>query len=187
MYSHVLTIGCTGMLREAAVALAGRCRVMTSVARTQASLRAIDAAIHGADCAHHTLSADWSHPEAFVDAVATHVREAGAPDLVLAWLHDDALGPQLAQALAPTDMACAFFQVRGSAAADPSEDAGRLLASHNIPATVGYHQVILGFHLDEDGSRWLRDSEICTGVLAAIDHPQSVTIVGTTTPWSDRL
>ena len=184
VYSHVLTIGCTGMLRKAAVDLAGRCKTLTSIARTGRSLRALDAAIKDADCTHRMYPLDWSDPDGFIDTVATRAHEAGEADLVLAWLHDDALGPQLAQVLAPANRRCAFYQVRGSAAANPAARTGSFLQGHDIPATIGYHQIILGFHVDRDGSRWLHDDEICAGVLDAIAHPEPATTVGAIEPWT---
>lgn len=174
------------MLRGASEALAHRCRVLTSVAGSARSLQALDAAIANRDIAHHMLALDWRTPGEFVAAITNHARATGSPDLVLAWLHDDALGPRLAAALASTTTHCAFFQVRGSAAANPAEAPDSLLRDSAIPAAIDFHQIILGFHLEAHGSRWLHDEEICAGVLAAINHPQSVTLVGTATPWSHR-
>lgn len=186
MYTHVLAIGCTGMLFDASVVLSRQCRALTSVARTEASLTRLDAAIAGAGCAHHTLALDWSRPDAFIDTVADHVRVVGTPQLVLAWLHDDALGPHLAQAIAPCNERCAFFQVRGSTAAKPAGSASSFLDGHDIPANLAYHQIILGFHADHSRPRWLRNDEICAGVLEAIAHPRPVSIVGTVMPWTNH-
>lgn len=174
------------MLFDASVTLSGRCRRLTSVARTEASLQRLDATIARRDHAHHMLALDWSEPDVFIAAIAGYLQRAGAPDLVLAWLHHDELGPRLAQAIAPSDERCAFFQVRGSAAANPSCRMDALLQGRNLPSSIDYHQIILGFHADDQGSRWLHDNEICAGVLDAIEHPDNVTIVGTITPWTNH-
>lgn len=186
MYSHCVIIGGTGMLFAVSVQLAADCRTLTSVAGTRRSLNALDAAIQQCACTHHMLAANWSCADDFIACVANRVRASGPADLVLAWLHDDALGPRLATALAPAATRCAFFQVRGSSAGNPAANTSDLLRGWQCPPTVDYHQIILGFHADPTGSRWLRDDEICDGVLGAIAHPQAVTVVGTTTPWTER-
>lgn len=175
------------MLVEASKELAHQYSVLTSVAGTGHSLRALNRAISGSDCDHRMLAVDWSEPDAFVRAVAAHVRQAEvSPSLVLAWFHDDGLGPRLAAALASAKARCAFFQVRGSAAANPAGNLDTLLHECDVPATIDYHQIILGFRIECGKSRWLHDSEISAGVLAAIDLPQPVTIVGRVAPWSMR-
>lgn len=186
MYSHCVIIGGTGMLLAVSVQLAADCRTLTSVARTSRSLHVLDAAIQHYACTHYMLTADWSHADDFIASVASHVRAHGPTDLVLAWLHDDALGPRLATALAPAATRCTFYQVRGSTAGNPAANTSDLLRGWRCPPTVNYHQIILGFHADSTGSRWLRDDEICDGVLGGIAHPQAVTVVGTTTPWTER-
>lgn len=185
--SHVVIVGGTGMLMEASKALAHRCGILTSVAGTKRSLLAMDRAISGTGCEHRLLALDWSEPDAFVRCVVDYVRRAEvSPSLVLAWLHNDRLGPRLATALVPENARCAFFQVRGSAAANPAGNADALLQECDVPATIDYHQIILGFQIEGGGSRWLRDSEISAGVLTAIDRADALTIVGTVTPWSRR-
>lgn len=167
--------------------LAGRCRILTSVAGTEHSLRALDRVIGGSGCDHRMLALDWSESDAFVRDVAAHVRQAEVPpSLVLAWFHEDGLGPRLAAALAPATARCAFFQVRGSAATDPVANVDAYPHECGVPAMLDYHQIILGFQIGGGQSRWLYDSEISAGVLTAIDHPKPVTIVGRVAPWSRR-
>lgn len=132
------------------------------------------------------LALDSSEPDAFVDRLVNHVCSSGSPELVLAWLHQDRLGPRIAKALAPDDRRCQFFQVRGSAAANPANEAESFLRDFGTPESVDYFQVILGFHSDECGSRWLNNPEIAAGILAAIASPRPVTIVGVLEPWSSR-
>lgn len=186
MYSHVLIVGGTGMLFDASRALAQRCRHLTSIARTNQSLQRLDAAIADAGCSHHAYALDWSEPEIFVRAAADQVRTVGDPDLVLAWLHQDRIGPLLANAVAPEYGRCDFYQVRGSAVADPSCNIEPLPAGQRMPTSIGYHQIILGFRIEDGGSRWLRNDEISAGVLDAVEHPQDVAVVGTVEPWWRR-
>lgn len=175
------------MLKEASIALAQRCVTLTSVARTERSLRALDQAIADASVVHHMLALDWTRPAEFLSCLVQHVDRIGRPSLVLAWLHHDNLGPDVARAIAPNDGNGDFFQIRGSAAADPSAGAESFVLHNSLPQRFTFHQIILGFHRDRHGSRWLRDSEICAGVLAAIDKPSTgADVIGTLTPWSAR-
>ncbi len=183
-YGHVLVIGGTGMLAGVSRALARRCDVLTSVARTQRSLRALTDTLGEAAHAHHAIALDWSRPDSFLAALAEHIERVGPPSLVVAWLHHDHLGPEIARRVGAAETSCTFFQVRGSAAAAPSAE----LLSHDppLPPNVTYHEVILGFRVEESRSRWLTHDEISNGVLAAIDNPSPRTIVGTVTPWERR-
>ncbi|MDA0271075.1 MAG: hypothetical protein DWG83_01480 [Chloroflexi bacterium] len=185
-YGHVLVIGGTGMLAEAARALAVRCEMLTLVARTEASLRALDGTLEGTECVRHLLSLDWSDAAVFLGALGEHVDQVVRPDLVVAWLHEDNLGPAIAGAIASTPAGCDFVQVRGSRAAAPTADATALARDRRIPPDVRYRQVILGFVVVDDRSRWLTHTEISEGVLRAIDDTRSLTIVGTVEPWERR-
>jgi len=102
---------------------------------------------------------------------------------VLAWLHDDSLGTRIAETISKSRQKCQFFQVRGSAAGAPGN---ANLNDVNFSQYILYHQIILGFHLEKDRSRWLSNTEISDGVLTAIDNASPVSIVGTTSPWSRR-
>lgn len=46
--------------------------------------------------------------------------------------------------------------------------------------------MVLGFRVEDDGSRWLTHEEISEGILAAIADPQPVQVIGTVTPWERR-
>lgn len=185
-YDHVLVIGGTGMLAAATRELAGRSDVLTTVARTPRSLRALADSVADTGCVLHEVALDWSDPEAFLSALVDHIERTGPPALVLAWLHRDNLGPEVAQRVAGSGSACDFFQVRGSAAASPTAQPDELGSDPRIPKNVTYHQVILGFHLDGTGSRWLTHGEISRGVLEAITAAMPLTIIGTVTPWERR-
>ncbi|MGH8127403.1 MAG: hypothetical protein ACRETC_03415 [Gammaproteobacteria bacterium] len=182
----MVIIGGTGMLAAASKALADRCRMLTSVARTERSLRELDESIENAECEHNLLALDWSEPRTFLNALTEHVKHLAPPTLVLAWLHKDELGPKVATALASKNTQCDFFQVRGSAAANPAQHVDSFSQDYDIPKTINYHQIILGFHRDDGGSRWLSNAEISTGVLFAIDNPKPITIVGSVAPWSSH-
>lgn len=170
------------MLAQACIELARRCTILTSVARTRRSLEKLDCAVRGAGCTHHMLALDWSSTAEYLDALGTHVRRIGSPSLALAWVHDEGLVPRIAAALAGGDGGPgAFFHVRSSTAADRSQALTAAMAD-----AASYHEVILGFVPSAAGSRWLTNAEISSGVLAAVDRPAPVTVLGTVEPWHLR-
>ena len=186
MYGHILIVGGTGMLKKTSIALAGMCKTLTSVARTRESLAVLNEALAGTGLVHHMLMLDWTTPATFLASLSDHVNRVGEPSLVLAWIHDQELGPRIASAVCPSKGRCDYYQVRGSAAGDPVAP----IVPNKKPATLQtgmcFHEIILGFHIDAKGSRWLHDHEICAGVTAAIQRGDQRAIVGTVVPWSAR-
>ena len=173
------------MLFDVSVELASQCRILTSVAKTDASLLKLNEAVKEKSCKHHRLSLDWNS-SAFSESLRQHVQSIGYPGLVLVWLHKDVLIPNVALAVSTEDEACSFYHVRGSAAADPAHQNSDILAGHQLPKSFRYHQVILGFHIEDGASRWLSNSEISNGVRQAVQNSKPDSIVGTVRPWSQR-
>lgn len=177
MYAHTLIIGGTGMLFEASVQLAAQSHRLTCVARTRASLARLKAALPGDHGKHHMLTLDWAQPQAFVAGITAHIHATEAPDLVVAWVHDEPLGLQVASALGGSPLK--FFHVLGSAAANPARMAARWQARAQFPPHVAYCQVVLGAVSQGGHSRWLTHAEISAGVLHAVQAQQGLFVVGT--------
>jgi NAD(P)-dependent dehydrogenase (short-subunit alcohol dehydrogenase family) len=180
---HTLIIGGTGMLRQASIALAARSQRLTSVARTQRSLAALDAVVPAGSGQHDMLPLDWSAPDNFLDEIERHLAQTGPPDLVLAWIHQDYLALRLASRLSQNGHPLRFYHVIGSSGPDPSEIAQALLARIEEIPHLHYHQVILGAVKTNWGTRWLTNQEISAGVLEAIEKQQSQFVVGTLDRW----
>lgn len=186
MQQHTLIIGGTGMLAEVGLSLAARSEMITLIARTEKSLSLLRQRMPASVKRLHLLSLNWAQRVVFLNSIRTHVSEVGFPSLVIAWVHDDTLGPELAAAVSDPDVPCRFFHIRGSQAADPTTRADSVLTDNEIPASVRYHQVILGFNVSEARSRWLSDAEICTGLLSALRSDDRIFVVGSIEPWSAR-
>jgi len=170
---------------DVSVELASQCKILTSVASTDTSLLKLDNAIKDKPGKHHMLNLDWES-SAFSNSLNQHVQSIGYPGLVLVWLHKDALIPKVALAISTDKTACSFYHVRESAAADPAQQNGDILAGHQLPKSFSYHQIILGFHIENGVSRWLANSEISNGVGLAIENSIPDSIIGTVRPWSLR-
>lgn len=180
MYEHIFVVGGTGMLKQASIQLAHTCKVMTSVASTKESLKSLSVSLEAATCTHHTLQLDWLYKQAFLDAIESHVKNVGAPDLTLAWLHDDSMGPELASVLGYKEsVSNLFFQVRGSSAVTSTGQIQGFSDIQEITETARYYQILLGFVVDDNNvSRWLSHAEIVSGVLSALQSPKPITHVG---------
>ncbi len=174
------------MLTEASVALAASTDVLTSIAQTKTSLSALDAALTKTNVTHHHLQLDWNQQREFLDSLSAHIQQIGAPSLILAWLHNDLLGPEIARLVSSKGDHCTFFQVRGSSGTESPENIQKFAEQFKGLPGVSFHQVILGFVKTSSSSRWLRNSEISQGVLRAIESGAPLSIVGVVEPWKDR-
>ena len=112
----------------------------------------------------------------------------GPIDLVVAWIHD--VAPEtpliLAESLAEASRQVQYFHVLGSAVANPNITLATEAEVFARIIGVSYHRVILGFRIESDGSRWLIDDEISSGILKAIAAGQPEYVVGVVRPWSAR-
>jgi hypothetical protein len=184
-YQHVLTIGTTGMLAAAIRALAQHATQMTCLARTAASLAKLAASMPSNAANLHTLAVDYQDSDTFMNAVQD--ANEGIPiDLVVAWFHRTGLDTctRLINYLNSQPSPVDVFHVVGSAARDPSNSAQ--WPQPEAGGAVAYHQIILGFVLEGESSRWLTHEEISDGVLEAVEHHRSRHIIGTVRPWSAR-
>ncbi len=118
--------------------------------------------------------------------LSAHVARTSSPNLVIAWVHEDTLAPQIAKALSTPEAGCDFFHVRGSSVDVLTDSAYALKAKFSNISGMRYHQVVLGFKVSPHGSRWLTHSEISRGVLDAVTSPQELALVGVVEPWSRR-
>lgn len=167
------------MLSDAGVQLAAMSTEFTLVARTMESLENFRARV---ERPIHTLPADWNNRREFLKTLTNHFESVSTPDLTVAWLHDDELGPEIAGLISKIGRRGRFIQIRGSGAMSPEAES---LAVRNL-SNIEYEQVILGFMIENGASRWLTHAEICVGVMRAVEDSKAVSVVGVTEPWSAR-
>jgi hypothetical protein len=188
--SHALVVGGTGMLREVSIELARRGHVVTVVGRRKERLSSLarDAESRAAKGIIHPVAVDWHDTQAFSRGIEQAVSMHGPIRLAVVWIHGSAPeAPFAAARLAGSPQEpCRWFHVLGSSAADPSRPDDRRRARFAAIKNIQYHEVILGFVLENGRSRWLTNEEISGGVLRAIDIGSSRFVVGTVKPWSAR-
>jgi len=186
MYESVLVIGATGMLAEATAWLAERSESLTFTARSSRSVSRMNKTLANTTARCSGLALDWDYETKFISRLAAHCDESGYPSLTVAWLHNGLLGTKIARLFAEHAGMTTFYQIRGSAAARPGTDPllyTDLLSSH---PGLEYHQIILGFKIEENGSRWLSNAEISAGVISAVAAGDSLTLIGVVEPWEMR-
>ncbi|MFP7171294.1 hypothetical protein [Terribacillus sp. 7520-G] len=176
--THYLVIGGTGMLQAAVLDWNEEGHEVTVVARTSESLlRLSRQAAHPEHL--HTIQADYLQPASFQN----ELKKIPSPDIIIGWIHNS--GNEATQAMCDLygehQKHISFFHIKGSGAHD---------SKHNyIPAVaenIDYHEVILGFRIRGENSRWLTNQEIAAGVREAVKQRQPRYIVGTVQPWSAR-
>lgn len=159
-------IGGTGMLAEAARAIARRAERLTLIARSPQDL--------AREIGVEALPMDWTRRESVREALAA-LRERDTPDLLVSWIHGSGLWclPEFEALLAS---GARSLRVHGSAAGDPRHG---IKTDPAPPAHVLRQDVVLGWVDEPRGRRWLTDREISQGVLKAVGDPSlRASIVG---------
>lgn len=184
-FHHALVIHGTGMLRPVSLALAGRGRLVTVVARTSSRLEALadDARVRGGVIS--PLAVDTDEGKRFVQASAGRMEESGRFDLVVSWGLAAPTVKRLGQAIGERGE-WELFHIRGSVAANPSDPLAGEQASLAALPGVTYHRIVLGWEGPAAQPRWLTNDEIAQGVLAAIAGRRYDCVIGRVRPWSER-
>ncbi|WP_417898142.1 short-chain dehydrogenase [Bacillus haimaensis] len=179
MRKHALVIGGTGMLSEVSLWLAGEGYHISVVGRDAERMQRLTAR-----SGHISpVLVDYKNEIQFAAGLERAVEENGPIELVVAWIHSDApqaLG-QVISIVGNQRGEWSLFHVLGSKA-----DLREVKESVSITAGSSYHQVQLGFVLEGDGSRWLRNDEIAIGVIEAVAGRREVSLVGVLEPWERR-
>jgi hypothetical protein len=181
----MLVVGGSGMLAGLCLRLAGEGRKVCVIARNRDRLQSLVEKVPPGDIL--PVAVDYRDAGALERALDRLIGDGhGQPTQAIAWIHDE-VAPDAPLQIA--DRVEIFWHVLGSAVADPSEPdlladwRGRI--GRHRPA-LDYRQIVLGFVVEAQRSRWLTDTEICNGVYDAIRNGQSANIVGTIAPWSRR-
>jgi hypothetical protein len=179
--AHALVIGGTGMLAGATHALAEDGDVSV-LSRHAAAFCRGHAQLHAEPC-------DWSSASQLLPHVEAAIAARGAVSIALVWMHQraDTLPLEVGRVLARRGPV-RFFHVMGSAVSDPSRP-DRLLAYERAFGAVpnlAWRPVMLGFQIENGGSRWLTNEEISGGAIAAIRSDARKSLIGQVEPWEAR-
>ncbi len=177
-YQHALIIGGTGMLKAASLAIIDKYEKTTLIARNVDRLEQI--AINPKT---NPISLNYTDSNMLKAALKSSTQKYGSFDLAIIWIHSTApQAPYIAAEFVNAD----YYHLLGSSYGKPGEDNTERLAKFRDFKNLNYHEIILGFILEDNASRWLSHNEISTGVLKAIKQQQKSFVVGTLSPWSAR-
>ena len=172
-WQHALIIGGTGMLAVVTQAIIDQSHRVSLISREPGrfvnSLRKNTSRVW-------PFALDYHNIDAFAEAFASIVRDQDV-DLAVLWIHSSGQIAR-AHALATLPSKTLIIDIRGS-----SQATAQLLENDQpISRPESLCRVVLGFHQDADTRRWLTNREISNGVLAAIDDPRPIHIVGSLDP-----
>lgn len=134
------------------------------------------------------LIVDYTYYKFLSKSLQSAVEKFGNIELVVSWIHSTApLAPNIiAEKLNSYNTPLRFFDILGSAYANPSlntlEREEKLKENKNLL----YRRIILGFKIEGNSSRWLTNDEISSGVIEAITNDEEEKIVGIVSPWDKR-
>lgn len=174
---HALVVGGTGMLAGVTRWLAASGYVTTVVARNEARLRAFEQShplIRG-------MAVNYYESEKLISTIRQSIRDRGAFELAVCWVHTFEPLQVICDAIAdaqqtPWDL----YRIRGSGDDDREPD------TVDLPPWGRYHEVVLGFVIENGRSRWLTHREISDGIIAAIASGQTKAVVGLLEPRERR-
>ncbi len=187
-YSHHLVIGGSGMLADVCIALAAAGKTVSVAARSSGKLQRMSERAASSPGKIVPLPVDYSSSSALAEAIAMTVAKYGRVSTAVCWIHSHS--PQarrvVADMIGNKSAPPHFFDILGSAAANPQHIDECESIEFQQRRDIQYHRIILGFNITPTDSRWLTDEEICAGVLEAMKLKESVVIVGVVKPWDKR-
>ncbi len=193
MSMHALVVGGTGMLRPVVHYLIKAGWHVSVIAMTQQSLNSlrdeVSSKCHPQSKSQtkvnrlYTFALDYANTEELQKVLHDSVETNGSITLTIAWIHSSSPAALLTVALAVEGD---FFQVRSAGVSQKSYQDPFDIASVQKMAHLKYHRIILGFQMDDYGTRWLTNEEIADGVIGAFSKKESSTVVGIVEPWDKR-
>ncbi len=165
----ILVIGGTGMLWNACKHFSQSTNVYV-VSRNEFDT-SYDSIFH--------IKADYTKPEEFLNKIKDNFKNKIFPERIALWIHstgDEAVNLLLVY-IVSTHPKSKIFHIKGSGNFNPSK-AGKIIISN-----INYFEIILGFILRNDISRWLTNKEISSGVVDAVESERKSFTIGVTEPW----
>jgi NADPH:quinone reductase-like Zn-dependent oxidoreductase len=178
---HALVIGGTGMLSKVSIWLAANGYHVSVIGRNQEKMQRL---LSSAESYSHMtpVLVDYTNNEELAKQLRQIQKLNGNIDLVVAWVHANGENviPCLTKCISNAEQ-WKLFHVNGSSA-----KLDNIKKKMDVPKNVQYHQIQLGFILENGNSRWLLHDEISNGVIQAITEGEIKTIIGTIEPWDKR-
>lgn len=175
---HVLVIGGTGMLAKTSIWLNDNDYKVSVVGRDQHKLKKLAEDNENIIC----ISVDYNNEKQFRSEIHNSIAAHGPYETVVAWIHNDdekIIDIVSHEINRVSNNEWSLFHVLGS-----SSNLQEIMNELGNIKNCRYHQVQLGFVIENNISRWLTHDEISEGVIHAIKSNQKTCVVGTLTPWN---
>jgi NADP-dependent 3-hydroxy acid dehydrogenase YdfG len=178
---NALVVGGSGMLAKTSLWLASNDYVVSVVGRNVNKLSRLTDKSENI----FPVAVDYTNYIDFRAAIHESITINGAYDLVVAWIHTN--GGKVLNIISNevglvSEKEWNLYHVIGSRG-NLNEIKERI---HGSLEKCRYHQIQLGFIIEHNHSRWLKNDEISSGVINAIQTEAESSLVGTLTPWDKR-
>lgn len=175
---QALVIGGTGMLSDLVIWLAEKYQCVSVIGRSWPRLENLVEKAGPLSERIIPISVDYTNREMLTDSIRKNLWRNGPAELVVAWVRSgnmDAIESVANEISSHSHEKWRLFQVRGSVGFDKRK-------FPELPEEVRYREVVLGFKIEDDSSRWLTNDEIWKGVRDSIISDNKMTIVGDIEP-----
>lgn len=176
---HALVIGGTGMLAKASVWLSENGYHVSVIGRNPEKMQQL---VGQTPAQLSPILVDYTLTSQLAQQISAIQQKNGPIQLVIAWVHST--GPLVIPSLLRMLLAhqpVAFFHVNGS-----NSNLKDIKAKTAPPHHILYHQIQLGFKIENGISRWLTHDEISQGVIEAVQSGKAESVIGTTEPRDKR-
>lgn len=134
------------------------------------------------------ISIDYSDADGLKAKLFESVLHLGPIRQAVLWIKppDSESRRKVAELLDETSAGCHLYNFMPSYTADPDRKDELPDLSYMANLNVICHQIILGFIIEGETSRWLTNDDISAGVIEAMSTGQPLPVIGTTSPWARR-
>lgn len=183
--SHALVAGGTGMLRNVTLYLLKKYDTVSVIARSGEGFKRLEAEAGEYLPRLNKIRLDYTHYSDLTNSLIKSIKKFGEISLGISWIHSSApLAPLLiAKVINHTSRQCDFYEVLGSAYADPANENKNREEEFAMFKNINYHKIILGFIIEGNTPRWLTNEEISTGVIESVEKNIKSKTIGVTEPW----
>lgn len=176
---HALVIGGTGMLAKASVWLSENGYHVSVIGRNPEKMQQL---LEQNPAQLTPVLIDYTLTSELARQISAIQQKNGPIELAIAWVHST--GPHAIPSVLrmfPANQPVAFFHVNGS-----NSNLKDIKAKTAPPHHILYHQIQLGYKIENGISRWLTHDEISQGVIEAVRSGKAESVIGTTEPRDKR-
>jgi hypothetical protein len=179
---HALVIGGTGMLSKISLWLVNEGYHVSVIGRNPERMNQL-INLSKEKSQFTPLLIDYCQDIQLREQLKRTIKKSGPINLVVAWIHSAGKNVLnvVSQELSSDKNSWRLFHVLGS-----SSDLNEVKNKTKVVPSFLYHQIQLGFIIENGHSRWLTNDEICDGIKDSIVNDKLLKIVGTLEPWEKR-